>query len=41
MEWDTAAAHAVVKFAGGVVCDSSGIELSYNKTDLHNPEFFV
>ena len=41
MEWDTAAAHAVVKFSGGVVCDSSGVELSYNKADLHNPEFFV
>lgn len=41
MEWDTAAAHAVVKNAGGRVCDSAGIELRYNKPDLHNPEFFV
>ncbi|MGR9087957.1 MAG: 3'(2'),5'-bisphosphate nucleotidase CysQ [Gammaproteobacteria bacterium] len=41
MEWDTAAAHAVVKAAGGVVCDLSGKELDYNKADLHNPEFFV
>ena len=41
MEWDTAAAHAVVRMAGGRVCDSSGAELRYNKDDLHNPEFFV
>lgn len=41
MEWDTAAAHAVVNAAGGVVCDGSGEALRYNKADLHNPEFFV
>jgi 3'(2'), 5'-bisphosphate nucleotidase len=41
MGWDTAAAHAVVKYAGGRVCDWSGAELIYNKPDLHNPEFFV
>jgi 3'(2'), 5'-bisphosphate nucleotidase len=41
MEWDTAAAHAVVSAAGGVVQDSYGNELKYNKADLHNPEFFV
>lgn len=41
MEWDTAAAHAVVDEAGGMVCDLSGIELKYNKPDLHNPEFLV
>ncbi len=41
MEWDTAAAHAVVKEASGRVCDVAGIELQYNKPDLHNPEFFV
>lgn len=41
MEWDTAAAHAVVKEAGGVVHDRKGKELIYNKPDLHNPEFFV
>lgn len=41
MEWDTAAAHAVVIAAGGTVCDSTGAELRYNKSDLHNPEFFV
>jgi len=41
MEWDTAAAHAVVNEAGGIVCESNGHELRYNKPDLHNPEFFV
>lgn len=41
MEWDTAAAHAVVAAAGGVVCDIAGRSLGYNKADLHNPEFFV
>ncbi|MFZ5524824.1 MAG: 3'(2'),5'-bisphosphate nucleotidase CysQ [Pseudomonadota bacterium] len=41
MEWDTAAAHAVVNEAGGTVCDIAGQELHYNKADLHNPEFFV
>jgi len=41
MEWDTAAAHAVVSEAGGAVCDAGGAELRYNKADLHNPEFFV
>jgi 3'(2'), 5'-bisphosphate nucleotidase len=41
MEWDTAAAHAVVKCAGGKVCDWFGEELIYNKPDLHNPEFLV
>ncbi|MDO9011665.1 MAG: 3'(2'),5'-bisphosphate nucleotidase CysQ [Gallionella sp.] len=41
MEWDTAAAHAVVKYAGGKVCNLNGDELCYNKMDLHNPEFLV
>jgi 3'(2'), 5'-bisphosphate nucleotidase len=41
MEWDTAAAHAVVTLAGGRVCDLDGNELHYNKPDLHNPEFLV
>lgn len=41
MEWDTAAAHAVVSAAGGVVQDRGGVDLEYNKPDLHNPEFFV
>ena len=41
MEWDTAAAHAVVHEAGGVVCDLKGQPLRYNKEDMHNPEFLV
>lgn len=41
MEWDTAAAHAVVQEAGGMVCDSRGEPLRYNKEDLHNPPFAV
>jgi 3'(2'), 5'-bisphosphate nucleotidase len=41
MEWDTAAAHAIVNQAGGKVYDRGGRELVYNKEDLHNPEFFV
>lgn len=41
MEWDTAAAHAVVVAAGGVVTNQQGTALKYNKPDLHNPEFFV
>ena len=41
MEWDTAAAHAVVIEAGGIVCDIAEQALRYNKEDMHNPEFLV
>ena len=41
MEWDTAAAHAVVNEAGGTVCNKVSEELQYNKADLHNSDFFV
>lgn len=41
MEWDTAAAHAIVNEAGGTVCNRVADELTYNKADLHNSEFFV
>ena len=42
MEWDTAAAHAVVKYAGGNICDlNNKNELIYNKSNLLNPEFLV
>ena len=41
MEWDTAAAHAVVLEAGGMVCDVAQQALRYNKEDMHNPEFLV
>ena len=42
MEWDTAAAHAVVKGSGkNVYRADSGDELSYNKQNLLNPYFVV
>ena len=42
MEWDTAAAHAVVNAAGRkVLRHGSGDELRYNKPDLHNEWFLV
>lgn len=41
-EWDTAAAHAVVRAAGGdIVSHDDGLTLRYNKADLHNPYFIV
>jgi len=42
MEWDTAAAHAVVKAAGkNVYHAETGEELMYNKENLLNPYFVV
>lgn len=42
MEWDTAAAHAVAKYAGCRLIDSeSKKELQYNKENLLNPYFLV
>ena len=42
MEWDTAAAHAVVTHAGGNIRDlEDNNELSYNKENLLNPSFLV
>ena len=42
MEWDTAAGHAVAKFAGCLVYDyKTGNELQYNKENLLNPWFVV
>jgi len=42
MEWDTAAAHAVAKYAGCSVLDfNEQTELKYNKEDLLNPYFIV
>ncbi len=42
MEWDTAAAQAVVEEAGGMVVDNeSGARLRYNKRDLRNPWLLV
>ncbi len=40
MEWDTAAAHAVLSAAGGRVCEiDDGPELRYGKTQFRNPYF--
>jgi 3'(2'), 5'-bisphosphate nucleotidase len=42
MEWDTAAAHAVVKYAGGNIYNMDNeSELVYNKSNLLNPQFLV
>lgn len=42
-EWDTAAAHAVLKSAGGFLTDENGKELSYGGRDpkFLNPEFIA
>ena len=40
MEWDSGAGHAVLKFAGGYLTDTTtGNELIYNKEILKNPDF--
>ena len=39
MEWDTAAGHAVLRFAGGQVEDLDGNELAYGKPGFENPHF--
>lgn len=39
MEWDTAAAHAVVRAAGGSVTNLDGQELLYGKGGFENPHF--
>ncbi|MGH8548273.1 MAG: 3'(2'),5'-bisphosphate nucleotidase CysQ [Methylococcales bacterium] len=41
MEWDTAAADAIVRAAGGMVTTLDGEPLVYNKPDLLNPYFLV
>ena len=40
MEWDTCAAHLILKQAGGNISSIDGKELTYNKRDLRNP-FFI
>ena len=39
MEWDTAAGHAVLGFAGGRVVDLHGRDIVYGKSGLENPSF--
>lgn len=42
MEWDTAAAHAILKAAGGnVYCLSNGSEITYGKPGLDNDYFIA
>jgi 3'(2'), 5'-bisphosphate nucleotidase len=41
MEWDTAAADAIVRAAGGAVTTLNGEPLVYNKPELVNPYFLV
>jgi len=42
MEWDTAAGHAIAKFAGGEMYEwKTGSILAYNKENLLNPWFVV
>ena len=41
MEWDTAAAHAVLRAAGGEVIGPRGVPLRYNRQDLLNPPFLA
>ena len=41
MEWDIAAAYAVVKAAGATITNFDGNALAFNKEDLHNPFFLV
>jgi len=41
MEWDTAAAHAISKEAGCILCDINGQELTYNKESLANANFMT
>lgn len=39
MAWDTAAGHAVLRSAGGHVCERSGGPLRYRRPDFVNPPF--
>lgn len=41
MEWDTAAADAIVREAGGSVKDFDGVLLKYGKENMLNPYFLV
>ncbi|MDA1088902.1 MAG: 3'(2'),5'-bisphosphate nucleotidase CysQ [Proteobacteria bacterium] len=41
MEWDIAAGHAIVHFAGGNVTDMDGNEMRYGKPGFENPNFIA
>lgn len=40
MEWDTASGAILVDEAGGLMCDLSGLPISYNRENPLNPPFF-
>jgi len=40
-EWDIAAGHAILKHAGGNVCDFDGNEILYGKKDFKNPSLIL
>ena len=40
-EWDTAAAHAILKYSGGNLLNLNNKELKYNKEDIRNPNFIA
>jgi 3'(2'), 5'-bisphosphate nucleotidase len=41
MEWDTAAGHAILRFAGGRIVDRDGADLAYGKPGFENPHFIA
>ncbi len=41
MEWDTAAGHAILNFAGGMIIDIEGNPLRYAKDGFENPHFIA
>lgn len=41
MEWDTAAGHAVLMYAGGEVIKEDGTQLQYGKPEFRNPHFIA
>ena len=41
MEWDTAAGHAILNFAGGSITDLDGNPLQYRKPGFENPHFIA
>ena len=41
MEWDIAAGHAIIKAAGGDVCNRSGESIIYAKQDFLNSHFIA
>ena len=41
MEWDTAAGHAVLMYAGGIVLREGAVPMGYGKPGFENPHFFA